>query len=271
LITGLPRSGTTLSCHLLNKVPDVVALHEPMDVSKFFGVTDPADVRRTVENWCEKVRESVLTRGVAPSKQEGGKVPDNPIGRTIGASGARQRVVTHGEVKIDRPMTKDFTLVVKHPGLFTFHLEALVGHFPLCAIVRNPLSVLSSWNSVDLPIRNGRITATEKLAPDLAKALDALPDATARQLHILDWYLGRFARLVEPSKIVRYEEMIASRGKALAAAVPAAAALDEPLQSRNKSDLYGKDKMRALAERLLADQGAWRKFYAPADVEALVA
>jgi broad-specificity NMP kinase len=31
LITGIPRSGTTLCCKLLNQRADVVALHEPIN------------------------------------------------------------------------------------------------------------------------------------------------------------------------------------------------------------------------------------------------
>jgi hypothetical protein len=33
--TGLPRSGTTLTCHLLNKLPNTVALHEPIAPGQF--------------------------------------------------------------------------------------------------------------------------------------------------------------------------------------------------------------------------------------------
>jgi hypothetical protein len=275
LVTGIPRSGTTLSCHLLNKLPDVVALHEPMDVSRFFGVTDADEVRGIVERWCAETRRSVLERGVAPSKQVGGKVPDNPVGAEIGASGARRRIVTKGEVTIDRPVTADFTLVVKHPALFTVLVEALAPRFPMIAIVRNPLPVLCSWNSVELHIRDGRVPATERLVPGLAEALERLPDATARQLHLVNWYFERYARLFDRSRIVRYEDLVATRGKALAALVPAAASLDEPLASRNRSELYSPETMRRLADRLLADRssdggGAWRRFYAPADVEALL-
>jgi len=32
LITGTPRSGTTLICSLVNKLPDTVAVHEPTNV-----------------------------------------------------------------------------------------------------------------------------------------------------------------------------------------------------------------------------------------------
>ena len=48
------------------------------------------------------------------------------------------------------------------------------------------------------------------------------------------------------------------------------AALDEALESRNKSDLYAKESMQRLGAALLADGGAWRKFYSPADIEGLL-
>ena len=35
VLTGLGRSGTTLTCHLLNKLPDTVALAEPIAPGKF--------------------------------------------------------------------------------------------------------------------------------------------------------------------------------------------------------------------------------------------
>jgi hypothetical protein len=275
LVTGVPRSGTTLSCHLLNKVPDVVALHEPMDVSRFFAIAvagnDAGAVRREVAKFCEKTRASVLERGVAPSKQADGKVPDNPVGAVIGEKGARKRIVSKGEVTIDREVSPAFTLVVKHPGLFTVFLAELAPAYPVVAIVRNPLSVLCSWNSVELHIRDGRVPATERLAPALAAALDALPDATSRQLRILDWYFERYARLLEPTRVIRYEDLVATHGRALAVAVPAASQLDEPLASRNKSELYSPETMHRLGAALLADGGSWRKFYAPGDVEALLA
>ena len=34
LLTGLPRGGTTLACELLNHLPDVRALDEPMDPNR---------------------------------------------------------------------------------------------------------------------------------------------------------------------------------------------------------------------------------------------
>lgn len=40
VLTGLPRSGTTLACRLLNLLPDTVALHEPIAPGRFAGLAD---------------------------------------------------------------------------------------------------------------------------------------------------------------------------------------------------------------------------------------
>lgn len=38
ILTGVPRSGTTLACLLLSKLPDVVALNEPMRTARFRSI-----------------------------------------------------------------------------------------------------------------------------------------------------------------------------------------------------------------------------------------
>lgn len=38
ILTGIARSGTTLSCSLLNKLPQCVALHEPMNPDDLVGL-----------------------------------------------------------------------------------------------------------------------------------------------------------------------------------------------------------------------------------------
>jgi UDP-N-acetylmuramoylalanine-D-glutamate ligase len=42
-ITGLGQSGTTLACHLLNKVHDTVALSEPMAPTEFEDLMPDTD------------------------------------------------------------------------------------------------------------------------------------------------------------------------------------------------------------------------------------
>ena len=74
LITGTPRSGTTLLCSLLNKLPDMVALHEPMNVWDFPKCPDASAVADVIEAFCVETRKSLHERGVAMSKHVAGRV-----------------------------------------------------------------------------------------------------------------------------------------------------------------------------------------------------
>jgi hypothetical protein len=74
LLTGLPRSGTTLMCHLLNKLPHSVALHEPMDPSRLGGL--PMDeVLARVRAFLEAERHRILTTGRTTSKANNFSAP----------------------------------------------------------------------------------------------------------------------------------------------------------------------------------------------------
>jgi broad-specificity NMP kinase len=58
LITGTPRSGTTLVCSLLNKLPDIVALHEPMNVFDFVSRSDD-EIAHMIDKFCAESRKSL--------------------------------------------------------------------------------------------------------------------------------------------------------------------------------------------------------------------
>src|SRR5437763_7502866 len=95
LIAGIPRSGTTLVCSLLNKVPDVVALHEPMDVWDFAKASDAAALGSMIENFCAQSRRSLREDGFAVSKHVGGEIRDNSA---VDQAGSRVRRTEHGKI-----------------------------------------------------------------------------------------------------------------------------------------------------------------------------
>src|SRR3712207_1678418 len=108
LVTGTPRSGTTLTCHLLNKLPDTVALHEPMKVKKFAALKNRQEICRAIERFCDEQRESIHTRKRAISKNVGGAVPDNPVGTDRSDVGLRQSIASKGRIVIDKQLSQDF-------------------------------------------------------------------------------------------------------------------------------------------------------------------
>jgi hypothetical protein len=267
LITGTPRSGTTMTCHLLNMVPDTVALHEPMKTGHLKREEGPA---AAVERFCEEQRHSILERGLAISKQVGGAVPANPVGTSRTDSGLRKRVVSKGEIEIDKELSPDFALVVKHCGSFTATLDRLITRFPVYAIVRNPLAMLASWSTVEFAVQRGHVPVAEGLDPDLKATLASIDDVLDRQIQVLIWFHERIRRYLPEEAIIRYESIVETGGKALAVVRPSAALLDEPLQSQNTSGLYDHESMLRIGERLLKSEGAHWESYSKESVERLL-
>ena len=271
VLTGVARSGTTLLCFLLNQLPDVVALHEPIRFKKMVKLGPPEAVVKGVEQFYDSMRQSILQYGVAISKNRNGRVPDNPFGHGKKKNGVRVDDQMKGKITIDKKVSKDFLLGIKHPGPFTALLKWLHPRFSCYATIRNPLSILASWNSVEIPEREGIPPyAVRKMDPDLIQRLQRLDDRFERQLHLLDWYFSRYRDHLPEERIIRYEDIIHTQGRCLAVIVPEAAALQWPLESKNKSSEYDPELMQRLGEALLSSSGAYWDFYEKNQVEAIL-
>ncbi|MGI9020721.1 MAG: hypothetical protein ACR2G3_08440 [Solirubrobacterales bacterium] len=270
LLTGTGRSGTTLSCHLLSRLPETVALFEPMRVKKFAELKTREKICDSIDAFCAQQRASLHERGVATTKQSGGVMPDNPFGSERTSEGLRKKFVSKGEVAIDKPLGPDFTLIVKHISAFTALLPQLVERFRVYAIVRNPLPVLASWSSIDFNLRKGHIPAAERIDRELREALAGIDDPLDRQIYLMGWFHGRFRSILPDESVITYESIIESGGSALSVITPRAAELSEPLESRNLSQMYDRSTLEAIGERLLRSEGAHWQSYDRESVERLL-
>jgi hypothetical protein len=269
VLTGIPRSGTTLACHLLNKCPNTVALSEPMPVWEFNGLS-PEDRLRKVGEFFSSQRRSLLESGTGLSKIHEGRVPTNYFALSNAEGIPRKSICTLSTMDVNKPLAQDFTLVIKHPGYFTADLQWLRGRFPCFATIRNPLSVLLSWNTTSIKVHAGRLPMAEAFAPDLRAALDREPDALLRQIAILDWCFSQYARLLPPENIIRYEDTIATGGKTLSVLAKEAGDLDERLSSGNRNTLYDWKTAQPLAEAMIRRRGAYLDFYGPEQILGLL-
>lgn len=264
ILTGVPRSGTTLACRLLSDYPDVIALNEPLARELF---PDKATALSHIDASFRNFRRSLLRQGVAIARVgEEGRPVDNAYSE---ASGQRERVISRQEIRFDKHLAQDFTLIMKHCAEFTLLLPELLERYPVYAIIRNPLASLNSWASVDIPASRGRIAKAGKLAPPLHARLESLPTLLEKQLHILDWYFSQFA-LLPAERIIRYETVMETHGRALDPIAGRELPQRAALASRNTSALYDRDLALRLGESLLGSQGAYWNFYTPEEVEALM-
>lgn len=270
MLVGLPRSGTTLTCHLINKLPDMVALHEPLKPIEFKDDT-PLEMVERIRRFCEAQRKSLFENGTAASRTIGGKVPDNHIQGFNESSGKRANKIDGQVLEVDKALSNDFTLVVKHNAFFAGILDILVDSYKCFAVVRNPVSVLLSWNSVEMAVSQGYAPAAERFDKKLEEQLRGEDDKFERQIYLLTWYYNKIYKNISKKNIVLYEDIISSGGRALSNVLPAASGLKETLRSKNKNVLYDDALRPLMVEKLLnLKDGGYLHYYSKDSVKAML-
>ena len=296
-LTGPSRSGTTLACVLLNKIPDMVAIHEPFGIAAFGKESwhNKKSFCLDIERFIQNSRESLLSYGEVVSRQFEGKITSNPaaneyptksavvLSKVRGAinprwkdrahsqSNLRKIVHSQNTIKIDKALFDDFKLVVKHNLIFTSLLEQLVPDNLCYAIIRNPLSTLASWNTINFGLEQGNVpiwfNTWEKETYDLIVASD---DILEKQVRLLEWFLLQYKKHLQPSNIITYESIIDSGGASLAAIDRQASVINEQLVSNNNNPLYPDELFKNIANKILKRESIIWSFYKKEDVENLL-
>lgn len=258
LLTGMPRSGTTLACALLNEHPDTVALAEPIEMA-LHGVRQRALAE--IDAFLTMTRQGLLRDGTAPSKHRGGVVPDNVVEADHAPHGhLRPSLVLHGLIHPGKALSRDFRLVVKHPALFTALARDLARRYPLYAIIRDPLSVLASWQTVDININRGALPIAEAFAPRLAASMAIARTTLERQVIAMDWQLRTYLAL-PAGRVIRYEDMLADPAASLAQISGVVHAPSRPRQPYDARTRYASVPLRPLARALRPLLPLVRVFY----------
>lgn len=254
-------------CYLLNKLPNSVALHEPLDVSLLKDSSN-SDVINVINEFFRSQRQMILASGIAISKSKGGKVPSNPLS-DIREGGMRKRLLDGMTINVDNVDSDCFELYIKHPAYFSAMLPCLSENYRCFACIRNPLAVLLSWSTAMMPVSRGRAPAAEWVDSELARHLDATTDVLDRQLILLDFFFRRYADCSRVT-IIRYEDVIASSGRAIQVISPKAKRLNEPLVSRNMRETQNRDLVLRTADQLLASDNACWTFYPREDISRML-
>lgn len=267
IITGFHRSGTTLICHLLNKLPNVVALDEPLDISVFHNADD-YQVRQTLDDFFRNQRLLIRDKSIAYSKSCNGIVPSNQLGDSWTKSG-RLSLIDGYSINVSNVIDHSFDIYIKHPAVFTAMLHRLENWYPCCISIRNPLAILLSWRATPFNVSKGRAPAAEMIDQDLRARLDREDNILERQFILLDFFFCRYAQSTK-SHILRYEDIILSGGNILSKIDHRAKVLSEPLVSRNNFHLSRDSEAREVAIKLLKRSNACWNFYSHDDVAALI-
>ncbi len=272
LITGVPRSGTTLCCHLLNQYSNTLALHEPLSPKDFNASKGREFACKKIEGFLAETRIAVAQQGVAVTRHRDGQVPDNIMAAdgTSGNGTLRKAQISLGAIDVSaRHLKPDFQLYVKHNALFTALLPELQHYFPVYAVLRNPLAVLISWNTVALPVNQGRLPAAEKYCGSLARLLNQEPRVLQRQLLILSWLFAQFKRFLPAEHLIFYEALVSDSDYLAQRLGLPLCSLSSHVSLKNSNAEKTCPDLTTIYNTLMAYQGGFWDFYTRSEVEAL--
>jgi hypothetical protein len=242
----------------------MVALPEPVrdrEADTFVEVQTEHQLLLMMSSMYKMTRKSILNKKRAFGRGVNGRVTDNHFGEKISPNGRRRMEATQGQLIIEKRLSEDFNLVFKQSGIFTFFLKELAKSFPIYAVIRNPLSILVSWNTIDFPLAIGHHRHIEILNPLLREKLESQPDILDRQITLLSWFYDQYFKTLPNERILCYEDIIATKGKCLEVIVPSARQLNGTLEARNVWKTGRRQKVHDIGHRLLQNDGAFWHFY----------
>jgi len=212
LVTGLPRSGSTLVSALIDGLPDAVCLNEPawqpgllskhtLDILPFckWLIGDYGWTRQLLLNQ-EPVSDFRATDG-------------SPV--LDGLYDLRQKRNDKDEpesVVFARPdLSPDFILGMRHHTLYTSILPTLVkfGKLKIIAVIRHPFDVLNSWRQLPMPlIGRGKPHGIARFWPEALAITEEKLEAADMLVQLYDAYIQRYHELREHITIVKFEDVI---------------------------------------------------------------
>ena len=200
IITGIPRSGTSYMCSILNEVKNTVVINEPNEV--FQLMHNASDV--SLKKYYEVVRERIKHNLPIKNKIVDGKfIEDTNI------------IDTFSEYMPDVD-ADDFLLGTKNTLIYLSALEKLKLQFQnatIIACVRHPVDTIASWANVSFPhIRNVEYDfLLDYSNKDGKKAINrVLQKKKLSQRYAMWWdYLAKIIHKNSSNiVIVRYEDMV---------------------------------------------------------------
>jgi len=209
LLTGIPRSGTTLLTALLDYPPTSVAIGEPQGLGalqKKYAKDHTGFIKKLNEYFTD-IRDNISNK--KPFKDRV-SVNGKPLTNYVESSGgqrAKSYLIADRNVE---HVEKNFYLVLKAPVIFTAVLPAILAakSYKVIAIIRNPLSTILSWNTVDFPISKGRLPAGEEYWPELGEVANANFSIIEKQVRIWELFVRRYVEHQSEITLLKYEDVV---------------------------------------------------------------
>jgi hypothetical protein len=251
ILTGIPRSGTTLAAAMLDGAPDTLCLSEPQSHINFLATaTNAEDFVARVGSAFEAVRRKLLSGEPVLDRRHHDGSPITNYFAAPDSKGLRRRSAAYTLTLISRPgLSPDFLLGAKHNALYTAVLPEITNtrRFRIIATVRDPVRVVCSWQSIEVPVHHGKLPAAVRFWAEMRHLTHSEMDLLDKQVRIHDLFCRRFLDLAEHLTIVRYETLVNDPTGLLIAA-----GLDET-SARRTVERWQSEGMTSVDRRQYAD------------------
>lgn len=221
LITGLPRSGTTLLTSLLSENIEAVTFSEPEWLKSVRKKS--ANCQEFAKEFMQKILElrddirNGIPVHIKTSRFNQG-LPKNYYHRN-----------EKGEIVVDKEESPivfpegyaDKPFIIKANAQFTACLGELINteDYKIICIVRNPVATIMSWRSLDLPVSQGNMKIAEKFCIGFIRETKAL-DLLENQVLIADWFFKQYKKHSKHINIIKYEDLKKDTKKAMSSIIP---------------------------------------------------
>ena len=209
VITGIPRSGTSYVCALLNSVENTVLVNEPLEAMQFLR----NDSSRTLTEYYADTRDNIV-KGVPIQN----KIVDGKFIEDTNENDVRNYYV---------PAVKDASFVFgsKNTFIYLVCLEKIRQQLPDAAIlacIRHPYDVIASWKRVKIPhLKNANpmffvdyVSSEEKRR---LVGISNVKEIEIRYALLWDYLAQCIVRSVDKLILLKYEEFVVDPARHLAA------------------------------------------------------
>ena len=263
LITGIPRSGTSLVSSLVAKNPDTLVFSEPSWLKEIRELTsDSSQFSNQLVKDITQIRNSILNGkpvGIKLNKSETG-IPSNYFQRSPDGEIIHNKTDTETIFPIN---TAHKNIFIKANAQFTACLNSLIAtkQFKIVCIVRNPVSAIMSWRSLQIPVSFGNMKIAEKYSPDFSEFINDAANLLDKQIMIADWFFKQYSIYLNHVTLIKYEDLILNAQNELSKFLPDTSLQLPKLKSANHNPHYNLDEADFVKERMIKLGHYYKHFY----------
>lgn len=214
LVTGLPRSGSTLVSALIDGLPNAVCLNTPPWQQGLLS-QNPLEVlpycKWLTGDFLYTRRQLIEQHPVIDIRAaDGMPLTDGMFDPRTKRNDKDQ----HDTVAFARPgLSEDFILAMRDTTIYTALLPTLLKfkHFKIIAVIRHPFDVLTSWRQFRQPmIERGRPHGIARFWPEALAITESGMEMADQMVQLYDAYIQRYHELREHIHIVKFEDVVES-------------------------------------------------------------